>query len=137
VRRRRFPPVSKGRWTLKPMIYRAPKGKPFGWPAPRCGAWGRQAQRPCRLPAMRGRARCHLHGGLSFGPPPGSQNGLVHGRRSRAVMQERKERTAAAKLVRAKVAEAIDDDAAALRAAAASPPKRRARVKAPVDSGST
>jgi hypothetical protein len=42
--------------------------------APRCGAKTR-AGTPCRCPAIRGRGRCRLHGGLSPGAPPGSRNG--------------------------------------------------------------
>jgi hypothetical protein len=74
---------------------------------PRCGAWGRQKQRPCGRIALRGRTRCQLHGGLSFGPPPGSQNGLIHGRRTRAAELERKERVAAARSAREAVKDAV------------------------------
>jgi hypothetical protein len=35
--------------------------------APRCGARNR-AGHPCRAPAMRGKARCQMHGGKSTGP---------------------------------------------------------------------
>jgi glucans biosynthesis protein len=42
--------------------------------AARCGAQTR-AGTPCRCPAIRGRARCRLHGGLSPGAPKGSGNG--------------------------------------------------------------
>jgi len=42
--------------------------------APRCGATTR-AGTPCQCPAIRGRKRCHLHGGLSPGAPKASQNG--------------------------------------------------------------
>jgi len=44
-------------------------GNPSGDPntAPRCGARTR-AGRPCRAPAVRGKTRCRLHGGLSTGP---------------------------------------------------------------------
>lgn len=34
--------------------------------APRCGAKNRQGK-PCQAPAMRGKARCRLHGGKSTG----------------------------------------------------------------------
>jgi hypothetical protein len=40
----------------------------------RCGARTR-AGTPCRCPAIRGRSRCRLHGGLSPGAPKGSGNG--------------------------------------------------------------
>jgi hypothetical protein len=42
--------------------------------APRCGAKTR-AGGSCRCPAIRGRKRCRLHGGLSPGAPPGEPNG--------------------------------------------------------------
>jgi hypothetical protein len=42
--------------------------------APRCGARTRSAS-PCRCPAIRGRKRCRLHGGLSTGAPKGTGNG--------------------------------------------------------------
>ena len=42
--------------------------------AARCGAKTR-AGTPCRRPALRGRTRCRLHGGLSTGAPRGRRNG--------------------------------------------------------------
>lgn len=42
--------------------------------APRCGAKTR-AGPPCECPALRGRTRCRLHGGLSLGAPRGCRNG--------------------------------------------------------------
>ncbi len=42
--------------------------------APRCGARNR-AGHPCKRPALRGKARCRLHGGLSSGAPGGEGNG--------------------------------------------------------------
>lgn len=42
--------------------------------AARCGAMPR-ARTPCQRPAMRGRKRCRLHGGLSPGAPRGQKNG--------------------------------------------------------------
>lgn len=52
--------------------------------APRCGARNRAGE-PCACPAMKGRARCRLHGGKSTGAPQGDGNGQWrHGRRSRA-----------------------------------------------------
>jgi hypothetical protein len=42
--------------------------------APRCGAKTR-AGSPCKGPALRGRSRCRLHGGLSSGAPRGAKNG--------------------------------------------------------------
>lgn len=40
----------------------------------RCGAKTR-AGRPCQCPAIRGRTRCRIHGGLSPGAPRGKGNG--------------------------------------------------------------
>jgi hypothetical protein len=42
--------------------------------APRCGALTR-AGTACQRPALRGRKRCRLHGGLSPGAPRGHKNG--------------------------------------------------------------
>jgi hypothetical protein len=42
--------------------------------APRCGARTR-AGGVCQRPAIRGRTRCRLHGGLSPGAPRGAENG--------------------------------------------------------------
>jgi hypothetical protein len=42
--------------------------------ARRCGARTR-AGTTCQRPAMRGRKRCRLHGGLSPGAPRGTKNG--------------------------------------------------------------
>jgi hypothetical protein len=42
--------------------------------APRCGALTR-AGTACQRPALRGRTRCRLHGGLSSGAPAGAKNG--------------------------------------------------------------
>ena len=42
--------------------------------APRCGAKTR-AGTPCQRPAIHGRRRCRLHGGLSPGAPRGAKNG--------------------------------------------------------------
>jgi hypothetical protein len=41
---------------------------------PRCGARNR-AGNACQCPAIRGRARCRIHGGLSPGAPRGTANG--------------------------------------------------------------
>ena len=48
--------------------------------APRCGARTRSGS-PCRQAAVRGRARCRMHGGAKgSGGPPGSRNGnFKHG----------------------------------------------------------
>src|SRR6478672_5008195 len=42
--------------------------------APRCSARTRGGT-PCQRPAIRGRKRCRLHGGLSPGAPRGEKNG--------------------------------------------------------------
>ena len=42
--------------------------------APRCGAQTRVGM-ACQRPAIRGRKRCRLHGGLSPGAPHGRKNG--------------------------------------------------------------
>lgn len=42
--------------------------------APKCGAKTR-ARTPCQRPAIGGRRRCRLHGGLSPGAPRGPKNG--------------------------------------------------------------
>ena len=42
--------------------------------ATRCGARTR-AGTPCQCPAIRGRAKCRIHGGLSPGAPRGEGNG--------------------------------------------------------------
>jgi hypothetical protein len=42
--------------------------------ATRCGAKTRSGT-PCQRPALRGRKRCRLHGGLSTGAPRGAKNG--------------------------------------------------------------
>ena len=39
---------------------------PLAQSCPRCGAKNR-AGKPCRSPAMRGKARCRMHGGASTG----------------------------------------------------------------------
>ena len=60
-----------------------------GWPGRRCGAKTR-AGGACQNPAIGGRNRCKLHGGLSTGPrtPEGKARSIAahtkHGRRSRA-----------------------------------------------------
>jgi hypothetical protein len=99
-----------------------------------CGAWGRQAQRPCRRPVTPGRNRCRLHGGRNPGPPLGSKNGLIHGGYTREAEAAKRGRAAAARQARSKVSEAIDAADAALAAAAG--PRKRRRTKPPADGGS-
>jgi hypothetical protein len=58
--------------------------------APRCGAKTR-AGGSCRCPAMRGRKRCRLHGGLSPGAPGGARNGnFTDGSWTAEAIEERK-----------------------------------------------
>jgi hypothetical protein len=60
------------------------------WSAPRCGAKSR-AGTPCRCPAIRGRNRCRLHGGLSPGAPKGGKNGnYVDGYFTTQAVEERR-----------------------------------------------
>jgi hypothetical protein len=50
--------------------------------APRCGARTRRADgRSCQAPAIRGKRRCRMHGGLSTGPR--TPEGLERSRRAR------------------------------------------------------
>jgi len=45
----------------------------------RCGAKTRKGT-PCQSPAVRGKARCRMHGGAQgSGAPIGNQNALAHG----------------------------------------------------------
>ncbi|MFT4116152.1 HGGxSTG domain-containing protein [Bradyrhizobium sp.] len=45
----------------------------------RCGARTRNGV-PCRMPALRGKARCRMHGGAEgSGAPPGNRNAMKHG----------------------------------------------------------
>lgn len=73
-------------------------GNPSGDPstAPRCGARTRRADgRPCQAPAVRGKRRCRMHGGLSTGPrtPEGLERSqrarLKHGHRARLFRVQR------------------------------------------------
>jgi hypothetical protein len=57
--------------------------------APRCGAKTRSGT-ACRCPAISGRTRCRVHGGLSPGAPRGEQNGnFRHGFWTCEAVQER------------------------------------------------
>ena len=60
-----------------------------------CGARNR-AGMPCRCPAMRGKARCRLHGGKSPGAPKGEANGNW---RQGAATNEAKETKAKTQLI--------------------------------------
>ncbi len=52
--------------------------------SPRCGAYARTTGQPCRSPAMRGKARCRMHGGKAGRKP-------THGRYTKAAIEERRE----------------------------------------------
>lgn len=59
-----------------------------------CGAETR-AGLPCRIPPVRGRLRCRMHGGAKTGTNPsggqrGNQNAFLHGYYSAAARAERK-----------------------------------------------
>jgi hypothetical protein len=61
----------------------------FSRSVPRCGARNR-AGKVCACPAMRGRQRCRLHGGLSPGAPTGPLNGnYTQGNWTKAAEKER------------------------------------------------
>jgi hypothetical protein len=58
--------------------------------APRCEARTR-AGPPCKCPAIRGRRRCRLHGGLNPGAPRGARNGnFTDGTWSAEAIEERR-----------------------------------------------
>ncbi len=63
------------------------------WPGKRCLAKTRRGT-PCQKAALKGKARCRLHGGLSTGPrtPEGKQRvvdaHMKHGRRSKAHIEK-------------------------------------------------
>ena len=50
--------------------------------SPRCGAYARTTGQPCQAPAIKGKARCRMHGGKSPGRPK------LHGRYSQAYMAQ-------------------------------------------------
>jgi len=57
--------------------------------SPRCGAKTRSGE-PCKSPAVRGKARCRMHGGaFGSGAPRGNQNARKHGLYTREALQER------------------------------------------------
>jgi hypothetical protein len=59
----------------------------IGYPmhcAARCGAKTRKGT-PCEAPAIRGKARCRMHGGRSPGRPQ------IHGRYAKANVEKRRE----------------------------------------------
>ena len=52
--------------------------------APRCGARTRNGN-PCGAPAIRGKARCRMHGGKSPGRP------VIHGRYTQAALARKRD----------------------------------------------
>ncbi|MDN3274287.1 HGGxSTG domain-containing protein [Frankia sp. RB7] len=58
--------------------------------SPRCGAQTRNGDN-CRAPALRGKARCRMHGGaLGSGAPFGNGNAVKHGFFTSEAIDERK-----------------------------------------------
>ncbi|MEH2492193.1 HGGxSTG domain-containing protein [Bradyrhizobium sp. AZCC 2230] len=58
--------------------------------SPRCGAQTRSGE-TCRAPALRGKARCRMHGGAwGSGAPFGNGNARKHGFFTREAVDERK-----------------------------------------------
>lgn len=67
---------------------------PKDWRLIMCGAKTR-AGLPCRLPPVKGRTRCRMHGGSTprsnrGGAPKGNRNAVVHGYYSAEARMERK-----------------------------------------------
>ena len=66
------------------------------WPGKRCHAKTRKGT-PCQNPAIKGKARCRMHGGKSTGPTTQegrahiAQSHFKHGRRSKEFIEIRKE----------------------------------------------
>lgn len=57
----------------------------------RCGAKTRSGK-PCRSPAVSGKARCRMHGGApGSGAPRGNKNALKHGRYTHERIAERQQ----------------------------------------------
>lgn len=69
--------------------------------APRCGAHARSGK-PCRAPALRGKKRCRLHGGLSTGPR--TPEGLARSRRARWIHGRYSEEAKAERIEAAEIA---------------------------------
>lgn len=58
--------------------------------SPRCGAQTRK-HGTCRAPALRGKARCRMHGGTAgSGAPVGNSNAVKHGYFTCEAIEERK-----------------------------------------------
>jgi uncharacterized protein YjcR len=59
--------------------------------SPRCGAKTRSGK-PCMSPAVHGKKRCRMHGGVpGSGAPRGNQNALKHGLYTREAIEERRQ----------------------------------------------
>jgi uncharacterized protein YjcR len=57
----------------------------------RCGAKARTGE-ACRAPAMRGKRRCRMHGGVvKSGAPRGNRNARKHGRFTKSAVREGKQ----------------------------------------------
>ena len=100
-----------------------------GWPGQRCGAKTRSGT-PCQKPALRGKARCQLHGGKSTGPRTEAGRARIaaaHTTHGRLTKEKRAEARRRAKIGREIRAELRD---IAARAVAF----RRILTKLPVDS---
>lgn len=73
--------------------------------APRCGARSRRnGGAPCRGPAIKGKLRCRMHGGLSAGPSDDGRRKLAamrlkHGHRSRENKETRAQSTQALRTI--------------------------------------
>jgi hypothetical protein len=58
--------------------------------SPRCGARTRSGT-PCQAPAVQGKRRCRMHGGVQgSGAPHGNQNALKAGTHTRDMMEQRR-----------------------------------------------
>ena len=72
---------------------------------PRCQAKSKRSQQQCRLPAIRGKRVCRIHGGRSTGPRTQQGRNLcgaaktVHGRETRAIRAKRQRALAELKLL--------------------------------------
>jgi glucans biosynthesis protein len=75
----------------------------------RCGAKTRRGA-PCNSPAVKGRARCRMHGGADgSGAPAGNQNALKHGHVTRAALAEHKAMRATIRAMRQTLREFAGD----------------------------
>lgn len=95
----------------------APKAAPAGnplrhgvvggnpWSAPRCGARTKRTGKPCMAPAVRGRARCRMHGAFSTGAR--TAQGLARLTRHGAYGREMAELFVEMKRLRAEAAELV------------------------------